>query len=92
MEFIGELIIELILEGVFGVTVKNPKVKTWVKTFVFLMFAEAVAGLLAWISVSTYLSGNISGGIVCGIIAIGLGIGFLIGGIYGHKRNWKQDL
>ena len=91
MDLIGQFIFELILEGIFGVTVKNPKVKTWVKTIVYLVFAEAMAGFIAWMSVSAYLSGNTSGGIVCGVIALGLAIGFLIGGIYGHKRDWKQD-
>ena len=90
MEFICELIFEIILEGIFGLTVKNPKVKTWTKTAVFLLFAEAIAGFLMWMSVNTYFAGNVAGGIVGGVIALGLGIGFLIGAIYGHKREWKQ--
>lgn len=90
MEFIGELIFEIILEGLFDVTVNNPKVKTWVKTAIFLVFAEAVAGFVAWISVNAYTSGNVTGGMVGGVIALGLAIGFLIGGIHGHKRDWKQ--
>ena len=92
MDFICELIFEIILEGFFGLTVKNPKAKTWFKTVVFLLFAEAIAGLFIWMSVSTYQSGNISGGIGCGIVCAILAIGFLAAAIYGHKRDWKQDL
>ncbi len=90
MDFICELIFEIIFEGIFSLTVKNPKVKTWTKTVVFLLFAEAIAGFVAWMSVKTYLNGNASGGIGCGVMAAILGIGFVIGAVYGHKRNWKQ--
>ena len=91
MEFLFELIFEIILEGIFGLTVKNPKVKTWVKTLVFLLLGEAVAGLFLWIS---YVAPEAEpgGDIVCRVIAIAVGVGFLIAAIYGHKRGWKQDL
>lgn len=91
MDFLCELILEVILEGIFGMTIKNPKVKTWIKTTVYLLLAEGVAILLGIASVSMYRGGNTLGGIGCGIISTLLAIGFLIGGIYGHKRNWKQE-
>ena len=90
MDFLCEFIFEVILEGVFGVTIKNPKAKTWVKTTVWLLLAEGVATLLGIASVSMYCGGNTSGEIGCGIISALLAIGFLFGGIYGHKNNWKQ--
>lgn len=91
MEFICEFIFEVILEGIFDLTVKNPKVKTWVKTAVFLLIAESVAGLFAWLSVLTCRNGNQSGSIVCGIVSLALGVGFLAAAIYSHKKDWKQD-
>ena len=91
MEFLYELIFEVILEGIFGATIENPKVKTWFKTTVYLLIAEGVAILIGIASVSMYRNGNPSGAIVGGLIALALGIGFLIGAIYGHKRDWKQD-
>ena len=90
MGFLCEFIFELILEGIFGVTIKNPRVKTWVKTMVYLLLAEGVVVLLGIAAVSMCRDGNKSGGIVCMVIAALLGIGFLIGGIYGHKRKWEQ--
>lgn len=92
MEFLCELIFEVILEGIFEVTVRNPKVKTWTKTAFFILFSETVAGLIGWFSYQAYKNGNVSGGIGGVVIAVVLGIGFLIGSIYGHKRDWKQDL
>lgn len=92
MEFLCELIFEIILEGIFGLTVRNPKVKTWAKTLFMVLFSETVAGLIGWSSYQAYKNGNVSGGIGGVIIAIVLGTGFLILSIYGHKRDWKQDL
>ena len=85
MEFFFEILFEVILEGIFGLTVKNPKVKNWVKTAVFLLISEAVAGLFLWLS----FVGDVDGILVVRLIAIALGIGFLAMAIDGHKRNWK---
>ena len=91
MEFLFELIFEIILEGIFGLTVKNPKVKTWVKTLVFLLLTESMAGFFLWVSYKAPAA-EPGGDIVCRVIAMALGTGFLIAAIYGHKRGWKQDL
>lgn len=90
MDFLCEFIFELILEGIFGLTIKNPRVKTWIKTTVYPLLAEGVCALLGIACVSMYRGGNTSGGIGCGILAALLAIGFLLCGIYGHKKNWKQ--
>ena len=90
MDFICELIFEIVLEGFFGLTVENPKAKTWTKTVCFLLLAEGFAGAMVWLSVEACLEGNVSGGIVVGIIAA-WAVGSLVGAVYGHKRNWKQD-
>jgi fucose permease len=91
MDFLMEFIFEVVLEGIFELTVKNPKVKLWVRTAVFLLIAELFPVVIGIAAVSMYRNGNTSGGIVGIIICTALAIGFLIGGIYGHKRNWKQD-
>ena len=85
MEFFFEILFEVIPEGIFGLTVKNPKAKTWIKTAVFLLISEAVAGLFLWLS----FVGDVDGILVVCLIAIALGIGFLAMAIDGHKRNWK---
>ena len=91
LEFLCELFFEIILEGFFGLTVENPKAKTWTKTVCFLLLAEGFAGVMVWLSVEAYLEGNVSGSIGVGIIAAAWAVGTLIGAVYGHKRNWKQD-
>ena len=90
MDFLFELIFEIILEGIFGLTVKNPKVKNWVKTLVFLLMSEAFAGFILWLSYNAPTA-EPGGDIVCRIVAIALGAGFFLAAIYSHKRGWKQD-
>lgn len=90
MEFLCELIFEIILEGLFGLTVENPKAKLWTKTICFLVVAEGLSAFIAWMGVKAYLDGNVTGGIVVSIIAALMAIGFAAGAVHGHKRNWKQ--
>ncbi len=92
MDFILEFIFEIVLESFLGLTVKNTKVKLWVRTLIWLLLAESIAILLVAASVYMYRGGNTFGGIGCGVISALLAVGFLIGGIYGHRNNWKQDL
>lgn len=91
MDFLLEFIFEAVLEGVFGITLKNPKVKTWAKTIVWLLVAESVPIVLGISSVSMYRIGRTAGGIGGGIFSVLLAIGFLILGIYGHQRAWKHE-
>lgn len=90
MDFIFELIFELVLEGIFGLTIHNPKVKTWVKTVVFLLIMEAFAGFFLWLSYNNP-EAEAGGDIVCRVIAIVMGLAFLIMAIDAHRRNWKQE-
>ena len=90
MEWIFEFLFECILEGIFEITVHNPKVKTWVKTAVFLVLSEALAGFFLWLSFAVPAA-EPGGDLVVRVIAIALGIGFLAGAIHGQRRDWKQD-
>lgn len=87
MDFIAELICEVILEGIFAVTVENPRVKTWIKTTVFLVFSQLFTGLFIWMTVDAWRDQN-NGWIIVGIIAAIWAIGTIIGAVRGHKRNW----
>lgn len=77
---------------VFTLVFSSRRIKTGVKTLVFLLSSETVAGLLCWLSLTTYRSGNTAGGIVCLAVTAALAVGFLIGAVYGHRKGWKQDL
>ena len=90
MDFIAEFIFEVVLEGIFAVTVENPEVKTRVKTAVFLLITQFFTGLLTWITVDAWRQNN-DGWIVTCIFAILWGIGMLIAAIYGHKKGWPNN-
>ena len=91
MDFLLELLFEVILEGIFGLTVKNPRVKTWIKTLVFLLISEAFAGFFLWLSYHAPAA-EPGGDIVCRVVAIALGVGFFVAAIYSHRRNWEKDI
>ena len=78
------------MEGVLGVTVANRRLKTWVRTIIWLLIAEAIPVVLGISAINKYRNGDTSFGIAGMIISAILIIGFLVLGIYGHKRNWKQ--
>ena len=50
MDGFCEFLLGTVLEGIFGLKVKNPKAKTWVKTLVFFLFSESLAALFLWMS------------------------------------------
>lgn len=90
MEFLMELIFEILLEGVFHLTVKNQRIKLWVRTAFFLVFAQILTVLLAIGAVSLYSSGDGAWYVMAGLAAA-WGIGMLIGMIHGHKKGWPKN-
>lgn len=90
MEFIAEIVFEVILEGVFSVTVDNPKVKKWVKTLIFSLMVHAITALLAWGAVSLLRKQDSNGYILAGLAAA-WGVGMLIGTICAHRKGWPNN-
>ena len=91
MEFIFELIFEIILEGIFGLTIKNPKLEIWFKTLIFMVITEIIPALMLVSGISAIRREDIGGGVAIIVMGVVLGIGFLVAVIYNHKRGWKQD-
>ena len=91
MDAIFEIIFEVILEGIFHLTIHNPKVKTWAKTAVFVVLTQALAGFFGYVAMTIPVEdGDNSGNIICGVIAAAMSIGFAVMAVYGHKRRWKE--
>lgn len=88
MEFLAELIIGF-LEYCFDITFGSTKVKSWIKTLLFILMTQAVTVVLAWISIDSYQKGITDGAVVAGIITVVWAIGMLIAAAYSHKRNWQ---
>lgn len=90
MEFIAEFICEVILQGIFDVTIENPKVHTRVKTVIFTIFTQLITAGFVWLTVSARRANN-DGWIICGILSVAWGIGMLIAAIYGHRKGWPKN-
>ena len=90
MEFLFELFFEVILQGVFGVTVNNPKLKLWIRTAFFFAFTQIITVLFAIGAGSLCSSGDGAWYVIAAIAAV-WGIGMLIAAIYGHRKGWPKN-
>ena len=90
MDILMELIFEIILEGVFHLTVKNQKIKLWVRTGFFIVFTQVLTVIFAIVAASLLQDGDKHGYIIL-VIAAAWGIGMLIAAIYGHKKGWPKN-
>ena len=84
MDFVYEFVFELVLGGIFGLTIKNPKIKTRIKTGIFLLLAGAVVSLVLWLA-------SLSASTLVGIVGLALATLFIYTAAEGHKRDWKQE-
>jgi hypothetical protein len=91
MDGFCEFLLGTVLEGIFGLKVKNPKAKTWVKTLVFFLFSESLAALFLWMSFASPAA-EPGRDLTIRVISVALGIGCLIAVVRGHRRDWKQDI
>lgn len=92
MDLIFEFVFELILEGIFGLTIKNPKIRTRVKTTIFVVMTQLLAAFLGFLALTIpSQDGSTSGNLLCGIAAIMLSAAFLLTAVHGHRNDWKQD-
>lgn len=74
----------MVLEGIFGLTIKNPKLKTRLKTVIFLLVTGVIVAVVIWLA---FHSANV----LVGITGLVLAVLFLYVAVDGHKRGWKQD-
>lgn len=91
MDFLMELIFAILLEGVFHLTVRNQKIKLWVRTAFFIMFTQILTALVAMGAVSLYSAGDRYWYILAGLAAV-WGISMLIATIYGHRKGWPKNV
>lgn len=63
-------------------------VRTWTKTIYFMVLSGAVVAVIAWLCQCADATSGIFGWIIPAV----LGTLFFAGAVYGHKKNWKQDL
>ena len=71
---------------------ESRKVKTWVKTTIFLIIGVAIFALLALSGLVPWRDRQeLSSTIFLEIIAFGWLVFVILGSVYGHKRKWKSN-
>lgn len=91
MDFLLELVGELLFEAPFEAAMESRRVKTWVKTLLFSLLGGAMAALFTVMTVSVWRDQqNIVGTAVLALITLGWSAFVVFGAIRGHKRKWKH--
>lgn len=93
MEFLMELIMGILFEAPIEATMESKRVKTWIKTTLFVILGAAVDVLFILVACSVCFSDHDpSGSIIFWILAVGWTALILYGAIVGHKHKWKQSI
>lgn len=88
MEFLFGLLFEAPAEAVMG----SKRVKTSVKTTLFLLLGLSLSALFGIMAFSVNDHGdNLTGALVIGLICICWTAFVIWGAVSGHKRKWKKD-
>lgn len=92
MDFILELIFGIFFEVPAEALMESKRVKTWVKTTLYLLLGLSLSVLFGFMAYSvTTRDGNLSGGIVAGVICAVWTVFVIWSAIYSHKRKWRKD-
>lgn len=91
MEWITELICEVVLEGILAEVIQSKKIKCWVKTLIVEILCTAVASVGVFIVIFDF-RGDFTNPRTWIFLAISLGLEILfnIGIVSSHKRNWRN--
>lgn len=91
MDFLLELVGELLFEAPFEAAMESCRVKTWVITLLFSLLGDAMAALFTVMTVSIWRDQqNMAGTTVLALITLGWTAFVVYGAIRGHKRKWKR--
>lgn len=91
MDFLLELVGELLFEAPFEAAMGSRRVKTWVKTLLFSLLGGAMAALFTAITVSVWRDQrNIASTAVLAAITLGWTAFVVFGAVSGHRRRWER--
>ena len=92
MEFIVEIIMEVIMGLFVEIPMESEHVKTWAKTVIFLVVCGLLDGFAGFLFYQVcFVQFNLFSTVVVGAVLLFL-LGLTIfGAITGHKRDWKQE-
>jgi hypothetical protein len=91
MDFLIELLFGLLFEAPVEAVMESRRVKTWIKTMVFLLLGFFLSVLFGFMSYSIAVNGdNLPGSIVSGLICAAWTAFIIWSAVSGHKRKWRK--
>ena len=91
MDFLVELILEILFEAPLELAMGSRRLKKSVKTVLFCILGGGLTVLFGFIALCTWQDGDSTGAFFVSLITLVMLIGTIVGAIRGHKNNWKSD-
>lgn len=90
MDFLVELILELLFEVPIDLAMGSRRLKKSVKTVIFCVLGGGLTALFGAIAVLTRMDGDGKGAFFISLVTLVMLFGTVFGAIRGHKNNWKN--
>ncbi len=90
MDFLVEIIMELLFELPLDAAMESRKLKTGVKTAIFSVLCGIITALFGGITVLMWQAQDSTGTFFMALITLGMLLMTVFGAIRGHKRKWKR--
>lgn len=93
MDFLAELVLSVLFEAPFELTMESKRVKPWVKTFLYALLGGVLALVFGFMTWDVWADrGDTKGAVILALITIGWLTFVVFGCISGHKRGWKNKI
>ena len=90
MDFLVELIFEILFEAPIELAMGSRRLKKSDKTVLFCIIGGGLTVLFGFIGLSVWRDGDSTGAFFVSLITLVMLIGTILGAIRGHKTNWKS--
>lgn len=90
MDFLVELILELLFEVPIDLAMGSRRLKKSVKTVIFCVLGGGLTVLFGAIAVVCWHDGDSTGAFFVALITLVMLFGTVFGAIRGHRNNWKN--
>lgn len=89
MDFLVEIIMELLFEVPLEAAMESKKLKKCVKTAIFCIICGGITALFAVITALMWLDNDDTGAFFMTLMTMGMLAMTIFGAVRGHNRNWK---
>lgn len=90
MDFLVEIIMELLFEVPLEAAMDSKKLKKSVKTVIFCAICGSITALFGVLTALMWMDSDSTGTFFMVLLTLGMLAVTVFGAIRGHKRNWKN--